>query len=56
MARVQTHPAGEGASIQFSYVVPTYMFRREGGFVVDALTYQTNVVNQRLRVELARLE
>jgi hypothetical protein len=56
MARPQPHPAGEGASIQLSYVVPTYTFRREGGYVVDALTYQTNVVNQKLRVELARLE
>ncbi len=55
-ARVQTHPAGEGASMQLSYVVPTYTFRREGGFVVDALTYQTNVVNRRVPVELARLE
>ena len=56
LARPQPALAGEEASIHLSYVVPTYMFRREGGFVVDALTYQTNVVNQRLRVELARLE
>ncbi len=56
MARPQPHPAEERASIQLSYVVPTYTFRREGGFVVDALTYQTNVVNQKLRVELARLD
>ena len=56
MARPQPHAIGGGASVQFAYVVPTYVFRREGGFVVDALTYQTNVVNQKLRVELARLE
>jgi anti-sigma factor RsiW len=56
MAPPRSHRAEEGASVQFSYVVPTYVFRREGGFVVDALTYQTNVVNQKLRVELARLE
>jgi anti-sigma factor RsiW len=56
MARPQPPLAGEEASIQLSYVVPTYVFRREGGFVVDALTYQTNVVNQKLRVEMARLE
>ncbi len=56
VARPQPHQTGEQASIQLSYVVPTYTFRREGGFVVDALTYQTNVVNQKLRVELARLE
>lgn len=49
-------PTAAAASIQFSYVVPTYTFRREGGFVVDALTYQTNVVNQKIQVELARLE
>jgi anti-sigma factor RsiW len=56
MARPQPHAIREEASIQLSYVVPTYTFRREGGFVVDALTYQTNVVNQKLRAELARLE
>jgi len=56
MPRPHPHLAGEGVSIQLSYVVPTYTFRREGGFVVDALTYQTNVVNQKLRAELARLE
>ena len=56
MARPPSHQAGEGALVQFSYVVPTYTFRREGGFVVDALTYQTNVVNQTLRIGLARLE
>jgi anti-sigma factor RsiW len=47
---VQPHPhlAAAGVSVQLSYVVPTYTFRREGGFVVDALTCQTNVVDQRL--------
>ena len=56
MARPPSRETGEAALVQFSYVVPTYTFRREGGFVVDALTYQTNVVNQKLRVEMARLE
>jgi anti-sigma factor RsiW len=52
----QPHLAGGGILVQFSYVVPTYTFRQEGGFVVDALTYQTNVVNERLPAELARLK
>jgi anti-sigma factor RsiW len=55
----ETHPERRAAesdvSIQLSYVVPVYTFRQEGGFVVDALTYQTNVVNERLYTELARL-
>ena len=53
---LQTHLAGGGVSIQLSYVVPIYTFRHEGGFVVDALTYQTNVVNERLPASLARLK
>jgi hypothetical protein len=48
--------AAEGVSIHLSYVVPTYTFRREGGFVIDALTYQTNVVNERLGREFARAQ
>jgi predicted anti-sigma-YlaC factor YlaD len=52
----QPHPAGSGIQVQFSYVVPTYTFRQEGGQVVDALTYQTNVVNERLPAEQARLK
>ena len=52
----QPHLAGDGVSIQLSYVVPIYTFRQEGGFVIDALTYQTNVVNQRFPAELARLK
>jgi len=51
----QPHLAGGGISVHYSYVVPTYTFRQEGGFVIDALTYQTNVVNERLPAELARL-
>ena len=52
----QPHFAGGGVSIQLSYVVPIYTFRQEGGSVVDVLTYQTNVVNERLPAQLARLE
>jgi hypothetical protein len=47
--------AGE-VLIQLSYVVPIYTFRQEGGYVIDALTYQTNVVNERLPAKLARLQ
>ena len=35
----------------FSYVVSTYTFRKEGDFVIDALTYTTNVVHQTLWAE-----
>jgi anti-sigma factor RsiW len=45
-----------GVAVQLSYVVPVYTFRQEGEFVIDALTCQTNVVNERLQTELARLE
>ena len=48
--------AAGGVSIQLSYVVPTYTFRREDGFVIDALTYQTNVVSQRFGPEFARAQ
>ena len=56
----QTGPAqprlAEGEVLaQLSYVVPIYTFRQEGGFVIDTLTYQTNVVNERLPAQLARL-
>ena len=52
----QPHLAQGGVSVQLSYVVPTYTFRQEGGFVIDALTYQTNVVNERLPASRARLK
>jgi len=52
----QPHLAAGEVSIQLSYVVPIYTFRQEGGYVIDALTYQTNVVNERLPATLARLE
>ena len=60
-SRPQTGPAqprlaGGEVLVQFSYVVPTYTFRQEDGFVIDALTYQTNVVNERLPAQLARLK
>jgi anti-sigma factor RsiW len=56
LAHAQPHSAADGVMIQLSYVVPTYAFRQEGGFVIDALIYRTNVVNQRLPVSRARLE
>ena len=43
--RPQPRLAGGGVSVQLSYVVPVYTFLQEGGFVIDALTCQTNVVN-----------
>jgi len=52
----QPRLADRGIAVQFSYVVPIYTFRQEGGFVIDALTCQTNVVNERLGPQLARLE
>lgn len=52
----QPHLAQGGISLQFSYVVPTYTFRQESGSVIDALTYQTNVVNERLPASRARLK
>ncbi len=45
-----------GVSIQLSYVVPINTFRREGGYVIDALTYETVVIDQRLPANPARLE
>jgi anti-sigma factor RsiW len=50
---VHLPPAGSGDSIslQVSYAVPDYVFRREAGVVVDALCYRTNVVTETLWVE-----
>jgi len=53
--RPQPRLAEGDVSIQLSYVVPVYTFRQEGGTVIDALTYQTNVLNERLYTEVARL-
>lgn len=36
------------ASIDVSFAVPTYTFRREGALVIDALSYRTNVVKTTL--------
>jgi len=47
--------AADEVLVQLSYIVPTYTFRHEDGFVVDALIYQTNVVSERFPAELARL-
>jgi predicted anti-sigma-YlaC factor YlaD len=56
MAPAQQRPAEGEVLVQLSYMVPTYTFRREGGFVIDALTYQTMVIDQRLPANPARLE
>jgi anti-sigma factor RsiW len=37
-------------SIDLSFQKPTYIFRREGNFVVDAFSYDTNLVNSTLWV------
>ena len=52
------HPRSAGAevTVQLSYVVPTYTFRQDGEFVIDALSYRTVVVNERLPARRARLE
>ena len=52
----QPRLAAGGVSIQLSFVVPIYTFRQEGGFVIDALTYQTNVIDERFPAAPARLE
>jgi anti-sigma factor RsiW len=54
--KVQPGPdlARGGISIQLSYVMPVYTFREEGGFVIDALSYHTTVVNERLPNEPGR--
>ncbi|HYG36543.1 MAG TPA: zf-HC2 domain-containing protein [Clostridia bacterium] len=42
-------PLGQQAiSVNASYTVPTYTFRREGNLVIDAVTFQTNTVRQTL--------
>ena len=49
--------AGERVvSVQLTYVVPVYTFHQERGLVIDALTCQTNVINERLQTELASLK
>ena len=53
-ARLRQHLAERIVSVHFSYVVPSYTFRQEGNLVVDALTYQTNVVDRSVQTELAR--
>ncbi len=50
------HRARADIVVQLSYVVPTYTFRQEGGFVVDALTCHTNVVNERLGPQASRAD
>jgi anti-sigma factor RsiW len=52
------HPrsAGGEVTVQLSYVMPTYTFRQDGEFVIDALSYRTIVVNERLPASRARLE
>jgi anti-sigma factor RsiW len=54
--RAQRGAAGGEVSVQLSYVVPAYTFRLERGFVIDALSYHTNVVNERLPAHPTRLE
>jgi anti-sigma factor RsiW len=56
MPHSQPHVAENEVSVHFSYVMPIYTFRREGGFVIDALTYQTNVIDERLPAQFARLK
>jgi anti-sigma factor RsiW len=52
--RPQPRTAERVVTVQLSYIVPIYTFRQEHGAVMDALTYRTNIVNQRLQTELAR--
>jgi anti-sigma factor RsiW len=54
--RVQRASAARQLSVQLSYVVPTYTFRLESGFVVDALSYHTNVMNESLPAHPGRAE
>ena len=56
MRQAHLRPVPGEVLAQLSYVVPIYTFRQEGGFVIDTLTYQTNVVNERLPAQLARLK
>jgi len=53
--RSKPRVAGDAFSAHFSYVVPIYTFRRQGGFVIDALTYQTNNVEEKFGSELTGL-
>jgi len=55
MVSRRPHPVEHAVLIQLSIVTPIHTFRRENGAVIDAVTYQTNFVNQRLQTELARL-
>jgi predicted anti-sigma-YlaC factor YlaD len=56
MPHSQPRIAENKVSVHLFYVVPIYTFRRESGFVIDALTYQTNVIDERLPAQLARLK
>jgi anti-sigma factor RsiW len=56
LGRAQPHSSGNGVTVELSYVVPTYTFRMQGGFVTDALSYRTNFVNERLPASRASLE
>src|SRR5262249_39105408 len=38
-------------ALEISYTSPTYTFRREDGFVVDTLSWHTNVVTETLWVQ-----
>ena len=54
-ARPRLPQARDSVTVQLSYVVPIYRFRWEDGSVMDALTYETNVVEERLQAEAPRL-
>jgi anti-sigma factor RsiW len=56
MAHPHLRSARGEVTVQLSYVVPTYTFRQDGEFVIDALSYRTIVVNERLPASRARLE
>ena len=47
-ARSDRRANHSAVSIQISYRVPTYKFRKEGDLVVDTLTYETVVANETL--------
>ena len=54
--RTETAQSGKGhiprpITIQISYVVPSYIFRKEANLVTDVLSYQTNTISQTLLVE-----
>ena len=46
--RSSGHETGAAVSIDISYCAPTYVFRREGNFVIDALICQPRVAAQTL--------